>query len=792
METDRVNFPPARSPPFRDQLRQASRHSFYLSPPPLYMKPSKFTPLGYPTRDTYSAFSPSSFFPMLGPGYAEKEGSQKRKRTPLKMDAQGCESPDRGAEEDEESSSKKTVNLSHNPFSLPSPPLSSQSPKLIPGMIELNRLQLHHRSPGMTLPVQVKQEPLSPSPVWPPSPLLLHPPYFPSLPHSLLPYPLFMPGPVMHLSPGSFYPREDLHPRHRVRDGPSQGGMTSAEKLGLNIHVDDSYYVDVGGDQKRWKCRMCEKSYTSKYNLVTHILGHNGIKPHGCHLCGKLFKQLSHLHTHLLTHQGMRPHKCQVCHKAFTQTSHLKRHMMQHSDVKPYSCSVCGRGFAYPSELRAHELKHEKGQENVCVECGLDFPTLAQLKRHLTVHRGPTLYRCTECQKTFQYPSQLQNHMMKHKDIRPYICSECGMEFIQSHHLKQHTLTHKGVKEHKCRICGREFTLLANMKRHVLIHTNIRAYQCHMCFKSFVQKQTLKAHMIVHSDIKPYKCKLCGKEFNRMHNLMGHMHLHSDSKPFKCLYCPSKFTLKGNLTRHMKVKHGVMDRGLDERLFRQRGRYCLSSPMGLLTRFSQEEPFDLSQKPPGLPSLRLSQSDGESVPGSSCQEEDEESLYRRSPYSPEVDQQEPTRRDRYPELEERSQGSLGERRQEEKQKQMYQDSLDEEMYEKESEAGRHSVGPRGEQVHLLESEENPEMVYDSESEMGDDHDTDCARLYDSDSDSELDVHQELDEEEESEQQIDDFCGEENSEGGTNQSQSETSELMRERYAQDDEGEDAKQ
>lgn len=68
--------------------------------------------------------------------------------------------------------------------------------------------------------------------------------------------------------------------------------------------------------------------------------------------------------------------------------------------------------------------------------------------------------------------------------------------------------------------------------------------------------------------------QLCGKEFNRMHNLMGHMHLHSDSKPFKCLYCPSKFTLKGNLTRHMKVKHGVMDRGLDER---RKGENVLSS-----------------------------------------------------------------------------------------------------------------------------------------------------------------------------------------------------------------------
>lgn len=68
-------------------------------------------------------------------------------------------------------------------------------------------------------------------------------------------------------------------------------------------------------------------------------------------------------------------------------------------------------------------------------------------------------------------------------------------------------------------------------------------------------------------------------------------------------------------------------------VFRQRGRL-------LLAHFSQEQPFDLSQKSPALAALRLPQSDGESVPGSSCQEEDEESLYRRSPYSPEVEPQE--------------------------------------------------------------------------------------------------------------------------------------------------------
>lgn len=349
MEQNRVTFSRGRSPPFRDESRQASQHSFYLRPTPLYMKPPKFSPSRYPnmspTRDTYSVFSSPAFFPLLGPSYAQKEGSQKRKRTPFKMDAQGGESPDRGEEEAEGSSSKETVDPSQIPLSLPLRPIPAPPPKPLPGMIELNRLQLHQRSPAMNLPVQVKQEPLSPSPVWPPSPLLLHPPYFPPLHHSLLPYPFFMPGPIMHLSPGAFYPREDLRPGHRTRDGAPRDGTTSTEKFGLDIHVDDSYYVDVGGDQKRWKCRMCDKSYTSKYNLVTHILGHNGIKPHGCHLCGKLFKQLSHLHTHLLTHRGMRPHKCQVCHKAFTQTSHLKRHMMQHSDVKPYRWMIVAGFF---------------------------------------------------------------------------------------------------------------------------------------------------------------------------------------------------------------------------------------------------------------------------------------------------------------------------------------------------------------------------------------------------------------------------------------------------------------
>ncbi|KAG9488069.1 hypothetical protein GDO78_007722 [Eleutherodactylus coqui] len=452
------------------------------------------------------------------------------------------------------------------------PPLSSYNAK----MVDLSNIGLqYYRTMDPFWLSPLKQEPLRTNAVWPAGSLCLHPSY--PLFHKNYPgmiFPYHVPTQTMHAHQAFDTGRlaEDTRGKTQVQE--HDDSKQKVERVDVNIQIDDSFYVEVG-DQKRWKCSKCEKSYTSKYNLVTHILGHSGIKPHACSRCGKLFKQLSHLHTHMLTHQGTRPHKCQVCNKAFTQTSHLKRHMMQHSDIKPYNCRICGRGFAYPSELKVHESKHESGRENICVECGLDFPTLAQLKRHLTAHRGPVQYNCSECDKTFQYPSQLQNHMMKHKDIRPYICSECGMEFVQPHHLKQHSLTHKGVKEHKCGICGREFTLLANMKRHILIHTNIRAYQCHLCFKSFVQKQTLKAHMIVHSDIKPFKCKV------------------------------------RNLTRMLTEGFGRVRSG--------------HSPSIVLCSVEQQEPYDLSRK--RRDEETSCHSDGESVKSIFFQEEEEDDRY---------------------------------------------------------------------------------------------------------------------------------------------------------------------
>lgn len=135
---------------------------------------------------------------------------------------------------------------------------------------------------------------------------------------------------------------------------------------------------------------MCEKSYTSKYNLVTTSWATTA-SSRTCPHCSKLFKQPSHLQTHLLTHQGTRPHKCQVCQKAFTQTSHLKLAMLLHSEVKPYSVTSAAAA-RLPQRAQGPRGEARKGRCHVRRRL---TSTPTQLKRHLAPqHQGSHLYQC--------------------------------------------------------------------------------------------------------------------------------------------------------------------------------------------------------------------------------------------------------------------------------------------------------------------------------------------------------------------------------------------------------------
>ncbi|XP_064608092.1 uncharacterized protein LOC135472497 [Liolophura sinensis] len=327
-------------------------------------------------------------------------------------------------------------------------------------------------------------------------------------------------------------------------------------KRDVQIVIDNSQFV-MEGDSRRWQCTLCEKSYTTKNNLVIHMLDHQGVKPHKCLTCGQSFRQLGHLNTHILTHDNIKPHTCETCGKSFTQASHLKRHQIVHGRTSNV-CDRCQRTFTYPSDLQAHKKRYGKK------------PCLPQCSHRISAVQAPALpdqhrsgqdvrrevQSCRQCDQVFKSTNDLRRHMLSHGSERPYECSDCGLKFSKDRYLRAHQLTHSGVKPFKCDVCGRGFHQKANMERHQLIHNSSRAFECEVCRKSFTQLQILKAHQVTHSNRKPFRCQLCGREFSRLYNLRGHMHVHDNSKPYSC-FCGNSFTLRGNLTRHKKVKHGL-------------------------------------------------------------------------------------------------------------------------------------------------------------------------------------------------------------------------------------------
>lgn len=155
-----------------------------------------------------------------------------------------------------------------------------------------------------------------------------------------------------------------------------------------------------------------------------------------------------------------------------------------------------------------------------------------------------------------------------------------------------------------------------------------------------------------------------------------------------------------------------------------------------------------------MPGLRLPQSDGESVPGSSCQEEDEESLYRRSQYSPEVEQHE---------MDETGHGSLAELGPVETQKRIH---VETQANERGSAAEELCEDPIGDEAHPVESEGASEISDKSDSEPAKDvchNQAGQRQKYSSSSESELD-DQELNDFEQRKQKVRGFgdAGERNS------------------------------
>ena len=223
-----------------------------------------------------------------------------------------------------------------------------------------------------------------------------------------------------------------------------------AKQLSSNSYL-KSHMISVHGigEEQKFKCDQCDKSFCQKGHLKVHIATvHENVRFH-CDKCDKSFSQKDKLTLHMRSvHENIRFY-CDKCEKNFSSKHCLYQHVkMVHENVR-YNCHKCEKSYSAKQNLNDHiQSKHGSLQEKVCYkcqDCEKNFSTKTNLDRHIQIfhkvlpNATKTLYQCEQCPKTFMVKYYLKNHVrMVHDKIKPNKCDLCEEAYFAERDLIKH------------------------------------------------------------------------------------------------------------------------------------------------------------------------------------------------------------------------------------------------------------------------------------------------------------------------------------------------------------------
>merc|ERR1719483_282763 len=189
---------------------------------------------------------------------------------------------------------------------------------------------------------------------------------------------------------------------------------------------------------KRYKCRLCQRLFSTKHELKSHSYIHSGEKPHMCDFCGKEFRQRATLDRHKLTHESKRNYDCDICHKKFKFKHYLVSHKLLRSGVKPHMCTWCGVRFAQNANMQKHiRQQHTLDKSHVCKYCGKGFVQPYYLRRHMSCHKEASTEKAT-------LDMLVESHTSSDEQtgIRTLSCIFCSVTCKGQQGLKNHVNKH--------------------------------------------------------------------------------------------------------------------------------------------------------------------------------------------------------------------------------------------------------------------------------------------------------------------------------------------------------------
>ncbi|KAI7791764.1 PR domain zinc finger protein 4 [Triplophysa rosa] len=216
-------------------------------------------------------------------------------------------------------------------------------------------------------------------------------------------------------SPAQDHPAHTTHSQSQQQEKVTNEGSRSASPPQWQCHSDVNEHSSSNGHthgrERKFKCSMCTRAFTTSTKLNVHFMGHMGMRPHKCSYCSKAFSDPSNLRKHLKIHTGQKNFRCTVCGKSFTQKAHVESHMAIHNGIKNIKCEHCDRMFVRKQDLKQHMYSHSLDRQITCPKCDKQFLKTDHLKKHLNSHDGKRDFICEKCNKGFLTKYHLTRHL---------------------------------------------------------------------------------------------------------------------------------------------------------------------------------------------------------------------------------------------------------------------------------------------------------------------------------------------------------------------------------------------
>lgn len=166
-------------------------------------------------------------------------------------------------------------------------------------------------------------------------------------------------------------------------------------------------------------CPTCGKSYRNLRYYKQHLKTHNGMptpkKSYICDYCGEKRTLKTLLELHILSkHLNERRYSCKLCDKSFFSKGSLSEHEIVHSRKKNETCNICSRILVNRKALILHNRLHTGERPYPCNMCDEKFLSSSRRLAHIKSKHGERTEYCTLCPSKFYLRSDLNKHMLVH------------------------------------------------------------------------------------------------------------------------------------------------------------------------------------------------------------------------------------------------------------------------------------------------------------------------------------------------------------------------------------------